>query len=730
MTEIGVGEGRQPPVNTFHSYAYGLISPQGFRQWFGDTEELAHLMLVKAVSQVCRDMDLDEDDLDVDEAKQSIGLWKGALIPPSRAGYAGVNGDAYVAVYKEFEKGRLESNAITFDDFVPLAVDMLANNYRLWQAKSRSLRYIIVDEYQDVNLGQQKLIECLARGGADLMVVGDDDQTIYEWRGARSDYILGEFQSTFTNKPHRTYKLSNSFRFGYSIAQSSYNVILHNSNRLDKHLISSNPARDSHVTLITNSERSEEDEPGGYANRRLAEEIIALVKDQGVAPSDIRVLARTYAQLNPFSTELMLKKIPFKVLGRAPFLRAGESQALLDYVRVAAKLDEIPNDAAVRQFLNIANKPSRYLARRDIQRMLTDGRQGGLTLGELLYETIQDSRKFSRGSARANLEDLTSLLDEVHGKLQLEEETLAGPLLKWIDQEVGFQHHYEDYYGRGEASLTRINTLRTFIAYAHQVGLNWKGFIRHVDNADTTLGRPENEWIKMMTIHTAKGLEFDYVIIPDCTEGYLPVIGSNDDPTYDTAHTRRTPKAAEWIENERRLFYVGATRARKGLFIGAPKLMPQIDGKPGAGWNGTLKPSRSSESPGGSPEHGLVTKMKPSRFLEEMEWEPTQAVATEMVRAARGESNELVEVCQRFSAYHHIIIPVKEVYVRALPNSFNLLPRLARVVLSGAARVFGYKQEYDNLFERTPPPSKAKDEPEDNRGIWEHIKTSQGRRRN
>ena len=299
LSDAGMLQRQMPPVNTFHSYAYGLINGEGFLQWFGYNEELAHLELVRATSQARKKLGLDENAIDVDDAKQAIGLWKGALIAPSQAGYASYNGDAYVEVYKTFERARLKSNAITFDDFVPLAITMLNNDSRLRRQKTDGLKYIIVDEYQDVNLGQQMLIEILAGSGADLMVIGDDDQTIYEWRGARSDYILGEFQNTFANKPHRTYNLTHSFRFGYDIAQSSYNVILHNSNRLIKPVVSNDPASDSQVTLITDKDR-----PGDSANRQLAEEILGLVKNKGVKPPDIRVLARTYAQLDSFSTEL------------------------------------------------------------------------------------------------------------------------------------------------------------------------------------------------------------------------------------------------------------------------------------------------------------------------------------------------------------------------------------------------------------------------------------------
>ena len=124
-----------------------------------------------------------------------------------------------------------------------------------------------------------------------------------------------------------------------------------------------------------------------------------------------------------------------------------------------------------------------------------------------------------------------------------------------------------------------------------------------------------------------------------------------------------------------------------------------------------------------------MTLRNPSWFLQEMELEPTQAVGVQLRRAARGEDNSLVEVCQQFSAYHHIIDPVKEIYARKLPNLSNLVDRLSRVVLSGAARVFGYRQRYDSPLERisTVPRPGERDKPDDNGEIWGHM--GKGRRR-
>ena len=329
LGNLEISRAKQPHVNTFHSYAYRIVNLAEQKQWYGEHEWLGTLKLREAISAVAKQQKLDENDLSLEEAERAISLWKGSLITPCRAGYSGSDSEAYIAIYREFEERRHENNAITYDDFVPLAVDLIEGDKSMLSKHAESLRYIIVDEYQDINLGQERLIELLASRGADVMVVGDDDQTIYEWRGARSEYILREFMTSFANKPHLTYHLTRSFRFGYSIAQVSYNAIAHNTNRNEKILLAHDPKQDSQITVVSTTE------PGGHSNRYLADEIISLVKNRSVKPTNIKVLGRTFAQLNSLSTEFLLREIPFKVEGRAPFIEAGECQVLLDYIRVA-----------------------------------------------------------------------------------------------------------------------------------------------------------------------------------------------------------------------------------------------------------------------------------------------------------------------------------------------------------------------------------------------------------
>lgn len=683
LAELGVPPQRQPPVDTFHSLAYGAVQREQFKEWFGSAEELARIALLRAVERVRQRHGLEDDGaIDTDGVEQAVQLWKSALIPPARAGYHGLWGELYVESYAEYEAERLAAQAVTFDDFVPLAVDWLQTPAGRQAVGVDNLRHIIVDEYQDVNLGQQKLVELLASGGADVMAVGDDDQTIYEWRGARTDYILGEFAAVFDNKPHDVYRLTGSFRFGYEVAQAALNLMQHNPRRLEKRVLSVNPRSPTPVLVV-------EDEPGGEGtvNGRLAEEALALVMSGTAAPADLRVLGRTYAQLNGLCSEFLFRRIPFKVEGGPVFLQASESLALLDYLRTALALETVPGDLERQHLVNIANKPRRFLARRDLERLLREGAARGATLGGILAQAFEDGGGIASFNGVARLGDLLSLLTELRGKLLAEPLAPAGELLRWVDTEAGYREHYEHYYGRGELSATKISTVEAFVCYAERVGLDWKAFIAHVEGSDTTLGRPEAEWVRLSTVHRSKGLEYDYVIIPDCVEGFMPVAGSDGDPTYDTAAPTRMPRAAEWLENERRLFYVAVTRARKGLYIGAPTV---VEGGVGEG-------SRAG---------------RPSRFIEELELGPTQEVAAQLNRALAGEPSRLAAVCRRLWDYHGIVRPVKEVYADLLP--LEVQEELRAAPLARVERTFRYCRQYDGPKVAAPP---AQGQP----GLWSHL---------
>ncbi len=575
LSRQNLASSRHPRVNTFHSYAWQLLQNQP--NWPANSweDEQIHIHLLwarRAIVKQIRDLHdpdnrVTEDDIDMEIAKTAIAQWKGALIPPDRAGFQAPHGPLYEMLYSEYERERVRQNAITYDDFVSYAVYALEGSEALRQQHVAPLLHLVVDEYQDVNPGQQRLLELLASEGADVMVVGDDDQTIYEWRGARSHYILSGYEQAFPNKPWNTYALSHSFRFGSAIAEASDNVIQRNPGRFPKKLTAYDPGKDCRIVHIR----------GRNTNRDIITEVQAWRRAQ-TDPAEIRVLVRTYAQANNLEVLFLRERIPYYVVGRPPFHQTPECQALLNYGRVAAALKHPLTKVVGQQILTIVNKPSRYLARTHMNRLLGQGIQQGWTVADTLARGL--TYFSSAPTAGEALRVFLVLLQKIRVMMH---SCAIGVLLAWMLEHTHMRQHYRNYYGPGEHSLNHVKTLDSLVDYARfepHKQLEWQDFMVHLDRLDTQQGRPEHECIAVTTIHRVKGLEFEYVILPDCGEGYMPVVPETGKPAYsvyDRSHPDRIPPVSDGMANERRLFYVALTRSCRALLIGGPQDPKSMD---------------------------------------------------------------------------------------------------------------------------------------------------------
>ena len=573
---LGMRRKECPYVSTFHAFAYQFVQmalkdgflPKG-EFWIGKEEEKARMLVLRTMQELAKKQKIPEGAIDVEEAMEAISLWKGALIPPERAGHH--TNKFLPLVYAQFEKKRKVSNAYTFDDFVPAVVDLLSTNNRLQKRWCGRLQQLIVDEYQDVNAGQQRLIELLAGKTADVMVVGDDDQTIYEWRGARPEFILEEFVSAFPDKQHTTYTLSRSFRFGPSLASCAYNTIRNNSKRTQKKLVAHDRRWKSEVILVESTVQNRES-----IHHALANELKSLIQKKKVHPSEIWVLGRMYAQLSIFESQCLATGIPYKVLGNVPFFKRAEVQKIIEYLRVVLQLDDPISPSVKQAFMSIANTPNRYLKRTMLKETLQVASREGYSIRGYLHVLLEHLEP--EKTKHRSVKNLLWVLDRAHtmlpgrqngkkraGKKQCSD---AGSIMKWITLHVDYPAHFKDYYGEGEDAFERMETLRNFTDFAQSLNLGPQEFLQHMHSLDSRQGAPEEALITMTTVHKTKGLEFDYVFIPSCQEGYMPCLLNNEQPIFDTQGLVSPAEPSSMIENERRLFYVALTRARKAVYIG------------------------------------------------------------------------------------------------------------------------------------------------------------------
>ena len=558
-----------------------------------------------------------------------------------------------------------------------------------------------MDEYQDINLGQQRFLELLASGAkADLMVVGDDDQTIYEWRGARPDYIIKEFPNVFDDKPHSAYKLTHSFRFGYQIAQCADNVLRHNANRTAKNTIAYQLDKPSSVRVIP------EDPRQGETNRQLAEATIALVTKYEVPPGKIRVLGRTRAQMNELATEFLIQKIPFKVENSKPLFETTEVKTLLDYIQAASDLQKPLNRTIADRLLDIANRPNRKLSKRFLNQQIKKAqvqKTRGTTLEALTppaadYEYQSGEQIGAQHDAQAMLA-LLQCLQTISKAASGANPVKASYVMEKARDATDLNGHYEEYYGPGQKSNDRISNMEQAIRYARQTDMTWPEFLAHLPQIDTKQGYPEDELIIFSTIHLVKGMEFEYVLLPNCKEGTMPVIASNEDPTYDAELANNIPSPGEWLEAERRLFYVAVTRARNTAVIGTQPL-----------------PGKTAKALGFDPVPNLTSE-KSSRFIEEAEL-PVIAAADEALQTAmKGQTEGLALLSELHGSHHQVLNLIKQAYIHQLPESAQ--QAAANIKLAPAERSFSYGQAYNSPEQKAA--ARAGSETME-RTFWQHLR--------
>jgi DNA helicase-2/ATP-dependent DNA helicase PcrA len=338
-----------------------------------------------------------------------------------------------------------------------------------------------------------------------------------------------------------------------------------------------------------------------------------------------------YAQLTGLQAEFLRRKVPFRVLGQMPFFQRREISILLSYLKLALRLHQPVGDATEREFLAVANVPSRMLNREVLRQAVAGGKPHKMTFDQVLGALQDDPATPLSANQRSRVGELQEMLRRVD-EILVHQSMRAAELLGWLVTVLNYYSHFDDYYGRGESSEDRKRTIGAFLRFAESSGMAPEEFIKHLDKLDTTLGAPEESQIVMTTIFRTKGLEFDYVVIPDCAEGYLPSLMGGGNPVFDTAGQVQEPEESEAIENERRLFYVAITRARQIVLIGAPD---QSDA------------GRLASSP-----------MAPSRFLEEMQLAETVELLKPVVALSNNAPNakaDLLAAARRFGGRRRIV---------------------------------------------------------------------------
>ena len=527
-------------VSTFHSMCVRIlrrhIDRLGYDTNFTiyDTDDQKTLM-----KDVCKMLQIDTKVYKERMFLGEISSAKNELVTPEEyeLNAAGDYVKGKVAkVYKEYEKQLRDNNALDFDDLLLKTVQLFQTQADVLDYYQERFRYIMVDEYQDTNTVQFQLIRILAGKYKNLCVVGDDDQSIYKFRGANIQNILN-FEKVFADA--RVIKLEQNYRSTANILNAANAVIRHNTGRKDK-------------TLWTDNE---EGEKIGFRQfdtafdeaEYIVDEIRKGVSGKGDTYSDNAILYRTNAQSRMFEEKFVAANIPYKIIGGVNFYARREIKDLLSYLKT---IDNGKDDLAVRRIINV---PKRSIGLTTVNRVQENALERGISF----YDALSSADLIDNiGRSLSKIESFVALIE--HFKEQSEKMSLS-QLMEEIIEMTGYIESLEaESEIEAETRIENIEELKSkIIAYEESCEdekPTLSGFLEEVALvADVDTLDENSDYVVLMTLHSAKGLEFPNVYLAGMEDGLFPsyMTITADDPME--------------IEEERRLCYVGITRARKHL---------------------------------------------------------------------------------------------------------------------------------------------------------------------
>lgn len=441
-------------------------------------------------------------------------------------------------VYKEYQRQLKKNNAMDFDDLLRNAYHVLRDNSEILEEYQRRFSYIMVDEYQDTNRIQYQLVKLLAAAHKNLCVVGDDDQCIYEWRGADIRNIL-DFEKDFPQA--KVIKLEQNYRSCANILAAAHSVIRNNRGRKAKKLWT---AKDSGHKIVY-SRLDNDKEEASY----IAKEIQLL---QGVNRDydDFAILYRTNAQSRLFEDALRRAMIPYQILSGFSFYERKETKDMISYMRLVAN----PRDEMA--FLRVINEPKRGIGAKTVEKLSVMADMRHLSMVELISEEdVIDSLPAKARDSAKQMAEVIELCRREQSNLTISD--IYDNLLV----RTGYMKSLEEQGTQeAEARIENLLDFRSFIydfesekkAAGEEAGL--EEFLEKVaTDGDADKYESASGKVTLMTLHSAKGLEFPVVFMPGMEDGLFP--------------GHRAVDSEEKMEEERRLCYVGMTRAKERLFL-------------------------------------------------------------------------------------------------------------------------------------------------------------------
>ena len=546
LTEI---DQRRMQVSTFHSFSSLMLRFYGDRigvpQNYTIYDEDDAMSLVKTS---IAELGLDIKTTAPQMVRSKISDAKSQLVDSAK--YLTMAGnfitERVARVYELYQKKLFAARAVDFDDLLFYAVKILRDNEETRMRLQSKYHYVMIDEYQDTNHAQYMLAKLLTAGHKNLFAVGDEDQSIYGWRGATIDNILN-FEKDYPNC--RIIRLEQNYRSTQTILKAASEVVAYNQMRKGKTLYSVGDKGDPVTLLIVETDRDEAE--------KICENIEMLVA-QGVIRREIAILYRTNAQSRAIEESLKRRFIPYRIVGGLRFYQRKEIKDMMAYLR----LIENPKDDV--SFKRVVNYPKRGIGDTTVAAMSELARSKNLSLFELAIDKGANAELGRTVVVKlAKFVEIINYFKEMSRSLPLE------PLLTLVAEQSGINKDLKENDPSGTEG--RLDNVAELASSAGDFGVErpeatLADFLQEIslytdlDNWDR-----ESDTVTLMTIHAAKGLEFEAVFVAGLEEGLFPLGRSLENPAD--------------LEEERRLFYVAMTRAKKRLFISYANTRARLGGR-------------------------------------------------------------------------------------------------------------------------------------------------------
>jgi ATP-dependent DNA helicase Rep len=568
-------------ISTFHHLGLTIIRKEhaklGFKPGFSIFDSQDSMALLKSLLH--KDSELSDEHLKY--LQSTISGWKNQLIMPEQANASAAEPETVFAakVYTQYQRHLTAFNAVDFDDLILLPVFLFQNDQSVLERWQNRIHYLLVDEYQDTNTGQYLLVKLLVGPRNGLTVVGDDDQSIYSWRGARPENMM-QLEQDYPKL--KLIKLEQNYRSNNTILGAANKLIANNPHLYEKSLWSKLGVGDQIRVIVTPSQDAEVE--------RIAMEILSLCVNQRLRFRDFAVLYRGNHQARALELQLQANQIPYQITGGTSFFSRSEIKDVMAYLRLLINPDD---DNA---FLRAINTPRRKIGPSILEALGSYATERGIGLlqacGEIgLGQFMEDKR-------RQRLVEFAEWIEHISVRSQRDDSISAiREMISDMDYE-GWLHQNSNSQMAAERAIANVELLldslqNSLAKSADEDGeediaaainkLILRDLLERLEEEDI------NNQVQLMTLHAAKGLEFPYVFIMGMEEELLP---------------HRNSIETDAIDEERRLAYVGITRAQKGLSF-------------------TLARKRK--------QFGETVSTTPSRFLDEL---PAELLAWE----GRGDS--------------------------------------------------------------------------------------------